>query len=150
MALPAIAIGCLDRDGLAPRSHTHADTAENVDETALDETVNSACCSSTRSTATSAGCRGATAGGDRQVAQSQAAQTGVTGLRFAGHSRCLPAASAKRLISSSRRVLGLDHGVDHELGGQVQDVDVLRVLGAAAPRSCAARSSGSSIAWSWL
>jgi hypothetical protein len=39
MALPAIAIGCRDRDGLAPRSHTHADTAENVDDGALDELV---------------------------------------------------------------------------------------------------------------
>ena len=40
MALPAVAIGCRDRDGLAPRSHTHADTAENVDEAALDDLVN--------------------------------------------------------------------------------------------------------------
>jgi hypothetical protein len=40
MALPSIAIGCRDRDGLAPRSHTHADTAENVDEAAVDELVN--------------------------------------------------------------------------------------------------------------
>jgi hypothetical protein len=39
MALPAVAIGCRDRDGLAPRSHTHADTPENVDEAALDELV---------------------------------------------------------------------------------------------------------------
>jgi hypothetical protein len=39
MALPAITIGCRDRDGLAPRSHTQADTAERVDEAALDELV---------------------------------------------------------------------------------------------------------------
>ncbi len=39
MALPAIAIGCRDRDGLATRSHTHADTAENIDEDALDGLV---------------------------------------------------------------------------------------------------------------
>jgi hypothetical protein len=40
MALPAIAIGSRDPDGLAPRSHAHADTAEDVDEAALDELVN--------------------------------------------------------------------------------------------------------------
>jgi hypothetical protein len=37
--LPAIAIGCLDTDGLAPRSHQLTDTGDQVDEAALDTTV---------------------------------------------------------------------------------------------------------------
>ena len=37
--LPAIAIGCLDGRGLAPRSHQRADTVESVDEAALDRTL---------------------------------------------------------------------------------------------------------------
>ena len=36
VGLPAIAIGCLDGRGLAPRSHQRADTPEGIDETALD------------------------------------------------------------------------------------------------------------------
>jgi hypothetical protein len=39
-ALPAIAIGCRDRNGLAPNSHTHADTEETVDGAGLDDLVN--------------------------------------------------------------------------------------------------------------
>jgi hypothetical protein len=35
--LPAIAIGCLDDDGLAPYSHDPRDTADQLDRTALDE-----------------------------------------------------------------------------------------------------------------
>jgi hypothetical protein len=38
--LPAITIGCRDRDGLAPRSHERTDTPENVDTGSLDELVN--------------------------------------------------------------------------------------------------------------
>jgi hypothetical protein len=34
-ALPAIAIGCLDEQGLAPRSHTRADTADRLEDDAL-------------------------------------------------------------------------------------------------------------------
>jgi hypothetical protein len=37
--LPAIAIGRLDERGLAPRSHQSKDTADQVDDTALDATV---------------------------------------------------------------------------------------------------------------
>ncbi len=37
--LPAIAIGALDRNGLAPRSHQKTDTADNVDPVALDAIV---------------------------------------------------------------------------------------------------------------
>ncbi len=37
--IPAIAIGCLDRDGLATYSHTNADTLDHVDPVAIDETV---------------------------------------------------------------------------------------------------------------
>ncbi len=37
--LPAITIGCLAGDGLAPRSHELTDTAENIDRDALDATV---------------------------------------------------------------------------------------------------------------
>jgi hypothetical protein len=36
---PAIAVGCLDIHGLAPRSHQPADTADSVDPDALDQTV---------------------------------------------------------------------------------------------------------------
>ena len=56
----------------------------------------------------------------------RAAQTGVTGLCLAGQPRCLPAAWAKRRISSPRSSAGSIDGVDHELGGEVQDVDVAR------------------------
>jgi hypothetical protein len=38
--LPAITIGCRDRDGLAPRSHERSDTPENLDTNSLDELVN--------------------------------------------------------------------------------------------------------------
>jgi hypothetical protein len=37
--LPALAIGCLDNDGLAPRSHQATDTPERVEAGALDDTV---------------------------------------------------------------------------------------------------------------
>lgn len=37
--LPAIAIGCLDGRGLAPRSHQRSDTPEAIDETALDRAI---------------------------------------------------------------------------------------------------------------
>jgi Peptidase family M28 len=37
--LPAIAIGCLDSRGLAPRSHQQADTADRVDASALDGAI---------------------------------------------------------------------------------------------------------------
>jgi hypothetical protein len=37
--LPAITIGCTDAAGLAPRSHTAADTASAIDETALSTAV---------------------------------------------------------------------------------------------------------------
>jgi hypothetical protein len=37
--LPSIAIGCLDERGLAPRSHQDSDTAEHIDASALDSTV---------------------------------------------------------------------------------------------------------------
>jgi hypothetical protein len=37
--LPAISIGALDGDGLAPRSHTADDTADRVDRASLDATV---------------------------------------------------------------------------------------------------------------
>jgi hypothetical protein len=37
--LAAIAIGCLDQGGLAPNSHQPTDTAQAIDETALDQTV---------------------------------------------------------------------------------------------------------------
>ena len=35
-AIPAITIGCLDEDGLAPRSHQPTDTADRVDQAALE------------------------------------------------------------------------------------------------------------------
>jgi hypothetical protein len=38
--LPAITIGCRNENGLAPRSHEHSDTPENLDLAALDELVN--------------------------------------------------------------------------------------------------------------
>jgi hypothetical protein len=37
--LPAIAIGCLDEHGLAPRSHRPSDTVEAIDEPSLDRAV---------------------------------------------------------------------------------------------------------------
>jgi hypothetical protein len=37
--IPAIAIGCLDDNGLAARSHTNQDTPERIDSGAIDETV---------------------------------------------------------------------------------------------------------------
>jgi Peptidase family M28 len=37
--LPAIAIGCLDGGGRAPRSHQRSDTAESLDPAALDEAL---------------------------------------------------------------------------------------------------------------
>jgi hypothetical protein len=37
--IPAISIGCLDDDGLAPNSHTRADTVDLLDSSALDATV---------------------------------------------------------------------------------------------------------------
>jgi hypothetical protein len=36
---PAIAIGCLDENGLAPRSHQPADATDAIDRTALDATL---------------------------------------------------------------------------------------------------------------
>ena len=72
------------------------------------------------------------------------------GCAWRASSRRLPAACAKRRISSSRSCVGLDDGVDHQLGGEVQDVDVLARTRRAAARCVAARSSSSSIAWSWL
>ena len=45
------------------------------------------------------------------------------------------------------QVLGLDDRVDHELGGELQDVDVLAVLAPQLARRTRARSSSSSIAW---
>jgi hypothetical protein len=38
--LPAITIGCRDRDGLAPRSHERGDTPEHLDANSLSELVN--------------------------------------------------------------------------------------------------------------
>jgi hypothetical protein len=37
--LPAISIGCLDANGLAPRSHQPDDTVDRIEETSLDATV---------------------------------------------------------------------------------------------------------------
>ena len=37
--LPAIAIGCLDDRGLAPRSHQRSDTQDHIDEAALDRAI---------------------------------------------------------------------------------------------------------------
>ncbi|MFZ0972709.1 MAG: hypothetical protein WAN22_10830, partial [Solirubrobacteraceae bacterium] len=37
--LPAIAIGCLDDRGLAPRSHQGTDTPEQIDDDALNRAV---------------------------------------------------------------------------------------------------------------
>jgi Peptidase family M28 len=37
--IPALAIGCLDRDGLAPRSHQRGDTATALDDSAADAAV---------------------------------------------------------------------------------------------------------------
>ncbi len=37
--LPAITIGCLDENGLAPRSHQASDTADTVDSAAMDATL---------------------------------------------------------------------------------------------------------------
>jgi hypothetical protein len=37
--LPAIAIGCLDDRGLAPRSHQRSDTQDHVDEAALNRAI---------------------------------------------------------------------------------------------------------------
>jgi hypothetical protein len=37
--LPALAIGCVDRDGLFPRSHQRGDTADALDEAAADAAV---------------------------------------------------------------------------------------------------------------
>jgi hypothetical protein len=37
--LPAIALGCLDDHGLAPRSHQPEDTPEHIDQAAIDRTV---------------------------------------------------------------------------------------------------------------
>jgi hypothetical protein len=37
--LPAIALGCLDPRGLAPRSHQPADTPDRIDQAALDQTL---------------------------------------------------------------------------------------------------------------
>jgi hypothetical protein len=39
MGLPAIAIGCLDRHGLPPRSHQATDVATAIDQAALDRTT---------------------------------------------------------------------------------------------------------------
>jgi Peptidase family M28 len=40
--LPALSIGCLDPQGLAPRSHQTADVADTIDETALGRAVEAA------------------------------------------------------------------------------------------------------------
>jgi hypothetical protein len=37
--LPAITIGCLDADGLAPRSHSSADTADTLDEHSIERAL---------------------------------------------------------------------------------------------------------------
>ncbi len=37
--LPAIALGCLDQNGLAPRSHQPQDTPQSIDPAAIDQTV---------------------------------------------------------------------------------------------------------------
>jgi hypothetical protein len=37
--IPSLTLGCLDRDGLAPRSHQREDRSERVDELALDHAV---------------------------------------------------------------------------------------------------------------
>jgi hypothetical protein len=39
--LAAIAVGCLDRNGVAPRTHQPSDTAETIDETTLEHAVDS-------------------------------------------------------------------------------------------------------------
>ena len=67
------------------------------------------------------------AGADRDAAPGR--QTGVIGLRLAGHSRGL-GGQREAPDDLAAQVLGLDDGVDDELGGEVQDVDVLGVLAA--------------------
>ena len=58
-----------------------------------------------------------------------APQAGVTGLRRSANVRGrLPSAWAKRRISSRAQVVGLDDRVDDQLRGEVEDVDVGRVL----------------------
>ena len=61
-------------------------------------------------------------------ASSAAAQAGVTGLRRSAKERSLPAAVGEAADQLGAQVLGLDHRVDDQLRGEVEDVDVRGVL----------------------
>ena len=80
-----------------------------------------------------------------------AAQTGVTGFRRFGERRgpC-PRRGRTGGPAPARRRVGLDHGVDDQLGGEVQDVDVGRVLLPLGLARSAPAPPASSIAWIWL
>ena len=82
----------------------------------------------------------------RRRAARQRHQTGGTPWRRSEKWRSLPSASARRRTSSRAQVVEVDDGVDHQLGGQPVEVDVLLVELGAARRRRPSRSSGSSMA----